>query len=89
MEAARKATTLSKDTFGGNYSDNFVFYLAEIYAHFGDTDLAFETMQKLIRQTDRRRGVRGSVTTRSDLGPDSQGSRFEKAIASLADKESR
>src|SRR5262249_44506720 len=32
VDAARKATTLSKE-------DNFVFYLTQIYAHFGDADL--------------------------------------------------
>jgi hypothetical protein len=41
VDGARKATTLWK-------AANFIFYLAQIYAHFGDADLAFETMQELI-----------------------------------------
>ena len=66
VDAARKATTLSKE-------DNLIFYLAQIYAHFGDADLAFESIQKLIDKTNRRQTtVRGISTTRSNLGPDSQ-----------------
>ena len=41
MEAARKAISLSKE-------DNYLASLAQIYAHFGDADLALETIQKVI-----------------------------------------
>jgi tetratricopeptide (TPR) repeat protein len=82
VEAARKATSLSKE-------DNFVFYLAQIYAHFGDADLAFETMQKLI---DKPTG--GGLLCAAELrrnpiwDPIRKDPRFEKAIITLAAKES-
>jgi len=83
VEAARKATTLSKD-------DNFVFYLAEIYAHFGDADLAFETMQKLIDKPDAGGFLCVAALRRDPIwDPIRKDPRFEKAIASLAAKESK
>ena len=83
VEAARKATTLSKE-------DNFVFYLAEIYAHFGDADLAFETMQKLIDKPDAGGPLCVAALRRDPIwDPIRKDPRFEKAIASLEAKESR
>jgi len=83
VEAARKATTLSKE-------DDFVFYLSEIYAHFGDADLAFETMQKLIDKPTAG-GQLCAAGLRHDpiWDPIRKDPRFEKAVASLAAKESR
>jgi tetratricopeptide (TPR) repeat protein len=83
VEAARKATTLSKE-------DNFVVALIEIYAHFDDADLAFETMQKLIDKPDGG-GELCVAALRHDpiWDPIRKDPRFEKAIASLAAKESR
>ena len=83
VEAARKATTLSKE-------DNFIFYLAEIYAHFGDADLAFETMQKLIDKPDAGGQLCAAALRRDPIwDPIRKDPRFEKAIASLEAKESR
>jgi TolB-like protein len=83
VEAARKATTLSKENI-------FVFYLSEIYAHFGDADPAFETMQKLIDKPDAG-GELCAAALRHDpiWDPIRKDPRFEKAIASLAAKESK
>ncbi len=79
VATARKATTLSKE-------DNFIFYLAQIYAHFGDADLTFETMQKLI---DMRDFELSAASLRHDpiWDPIRKDPRFEKAIASLEAKE--
>jgi TolB-like protein/class 3 adenylate cyclase/Flp pilus assembly protein TadD len=81
VEAARKATSISKE-------DNYVFNLARIYAHFGDADLAFETMQKLIDKPTGG-GELSAATLRRDpiWDPIRKDPRFEKAIASLAAKE--
>jgi len=83
VEAARKATTLSKE-------DNFVFYLTEIYAHFGDADLAFETMQKLIDKPDAGGDLCVAALRHDPVwDPIRKDPRFEKAIAALAAKESK
>jgi TolB-like protein/Flp pilus assembly protein TadD/class 3 adenylate cyclase len=81
VEAARKATSISKE-------DNYVFNLARIYAHCGDADLAFETMQKLIDKPTGG-GELSAATLRRDpiWDPIRKDPRFEKAIASLAAKE--
>ena len=83
VEAARKATSLSKE-------DSFVFYLAQIYAHFGDADLAFETMQKLIDKPTGG-GELSAATLRRDpiWDPIRKDPRFEKAVSTLAAKESK
>jgi tetratricopeptide (TPR) repeat protein len=83
VEAARKATTLSQD------KDVF-FYLAQVYAHFGDADLAFETMQKLIDKPTAG-GQLCAASLRHDpiWDPIRKDPRFEKAVASLAAIERR
>lgn len=82
VEAARKATRLSKE-------DNFVFYLAQIYAHFGDADLAFETMQKLIDKPTGGGQMCAAELRRNPIwNPIRKDPRFEKAIITLAAKES-
>ena len=81
MDAARKATTLSKD-------DNFIFYLAQIHAHFGDADLAFESMQKLIdKPTGGGQLCAASLRHDPMWDPIRKDPRFEKAIVSLEAKE--
>jgi tetratricopeptide (TPR) repeat protein len=83
VEAARKATTLSRE-------DDFVSFLAEIYAHFGDADLAFETMQKLIDKPDAGGSLCAAALRRDPIwDPIRKDPRFERAIASLAAKESK
>ena len=82
VEAARKATSLSKE-------DNFVFYLAQIYAHFGDADPAFETMQKLIDKPTGGGQMCAAELRRNPIwNPIRKDPRFEKAIITLAAKES-
>ncbi len=81
VEAARKATTLSKE-------DDFVFYLSEIYAHFGDADLAFETMQKLINKPDAGGELCAAALRRDPIwDPVRKDPRFQKAISALDAKE--
>lgn len=82
IEAARKATSLSKD-------DNFAFSLAQIYAHFGDADLAFETIQKLFdNPTSGGEGLCAAALRRDPIwDPIRKDPRFEKAIATLEAKE--
>jgi tetratricopeptide (TPR) repeat protein len=83
VEAARKATSLSKE-------DNYVFSLAQIYAHFGDADLAFETIQKLADKPTGGGDLCVAVLQRDPMwDPIRKDPRFEKAIASLAAKELR
>ena len=81
VKAARKATTLSK-------SDSYLFSLAQIYAHFGDADLAFETIQKVI-DMPMAGGELNAMALRRDpiWDPIRKDPRFEKAIASLEAKE--
>jgi TolB-like protein/class 3 adenylate cyclase/Flp pilus assembly protein TadD len=81
VEAARKATSLSK-------SDSYPFSLARIYAHFGDADLAFEAMQKLIDKPTGGGELCAAGLRRDPIyDPIRQDPRFEKAIASLEAKE--
>jgi tetratricopeptide (TPR) repeat protein len=83
VDAARKATTLSKE-------DNFIFYLAQIYAYLGDADLAFETMQKLIDKPTGGGQMCAAELRRNPIwDPIRKDPRFEKAIASLVAKESK
>jgi len=83
VDAARKATTLSKE-------DNFIFYLAQIYAYLGDADLAFETMQKLIDKPTGGGQMCAAELRRNPIwDPIRKDPRFEKAIASLDAKESK
>jgi len=83
VEAARKATTLSTQ-------DAFVSCLSGIYAHFGDADLAFETMQKLIDKPDAGQQLCAAALRHDPIwDPIRKDPRFEKAIASLAAKESK
>ncbi len=82
VEAARKATSLSKE-------DNYVVSLAQVYGHFGDADLAFETMNKLI-SSPTGGGELCAAGLRHDpiWDPIRKDPRFEKAIITLAAKES-
>ena len=81
VEAARKATMLSKE-------DDYLVSLARIYAHFGDADLAFETMQKLIDNPTISTGFSAAALRRDPIwDPIRKDPRFEKAIASLEAKE--
>ena len=83
MEAARKATTLSEDS-------NFVFYLSEIYARFGDADQAFETIQKLIDKPDAGVQLCAAALRRDPIwDPIRKDPRFEEKIALLAAKEAK
>jgi hypothetical protein len=78
VEAARKATTLSKE-------DTYIANLAEVYAHFGDADLLFETMQKLIDNPTAVAGFSAAALRRDPIwDPIRKHPRFEKAVASLA-----
>ena len=81
MEAARKASSLSK-------WDSYLFSLVRIYAHFGDADLAFEAMQKLIDKPTGG-GELCAAGLRRDPIYDAirDDPRFEKAIASLETKD--
>jgi len=80
VATARKATTLSKE-------DNFIFYLAQIYAHFGDADLAFESMQKLIDKPTGGGQLCATALRRDPIwDPIRKDPRFEKAIASVEAK---
>ncbi len=82
IEAARKAITLSKE-------DNYVASLAQIYAHFGDADLAFETIQKVIDFPSAGAGFSAASLRRDPIwDPIRKDPRFEKAIVTLAAKES-
>jgi tetratricopeptide (TPR) repeat protein len=81
VEAARKATALSK-------SDSYLFSLAQIYAHFGDADLAFETIQKVIDMPMAGGELNPTALRRDPIwDPIRKDPRFEKAIASLEAKE--
>lgn len=83
VEAARKAISLSKE-------DNYVASLAQIYAHFGDADLALETIQKVIDLPTAVVDFSAASLRRDPIwDPIRKDPRFEKAIASLAAKESR
>jgi len=83
VDAARKATTLSKE-------DNFIFYLAQIYAYLGDAVLAFETMQKLIDKPTGGGQMCAAELRRNPIWDlIRKDPRFEKAIASLEAKESK
>lgn len=83
VEAARKATSLSKE-------DNYVVSLAQVYTHVGDADFAFETMQKLIDKTTGGGELSAASLRRDPIwDPIRKDPRFEKAIASLVAKESR
>ena len=83
VEAARKATTLSRE-------DDFILNLSEIYAHFGDADLAFETMQKLIDKPNAGQQLCVAALRHDPIwDPIRKDPRFEKAIASLAAKEAK
>jgi TolB-like protein/Flp pilus assembly protein TadD len=82
VEAARKATSLSKE-------DDYVFSLAQIYAHFGDADLAFETMQKLIDSPTAGGPLCAAGLRRDPIwDPIRKDPRFQKAVSTLAAKES-
>jgi TolB-like protein/Flp pilus assembly protein TadD len=82
IEAARKAITLSKE-------DNYVASLAQIYAHFGDADLAFETIQKVIDLPSAGAGFSAASLRRDPIwDPIRKDPRFEKAVSTLAAKES-
>lgn len=83
VEAARKATSLSKE-------DNYVVSLAQVYTHVGDADFAFETMQKLIDKPTGGGELSAASLRRDPIwDPIRKDPRFEKAIASLVAKESR
>jgi len=82
VEAARKACNLSQE-------DEFPFNLARIYAHFGDADLAFETMQKLIDKPTGGGPLCAAVLRRDPIWDlIRKDPRFEKAMITLAAKES-
>jgi TolB-like protein/class 3 adenylate cyclase/Flp pilus assembly protein TadD len=81
VDVARKATTLSNE-------DDYLISLARIYAHFGDADLAFETIQKLIDMPTGCGCVSAATLRRDPIwDPIRQDPRFEKATASLGAKE--
>jgi len=83
VAAARKATALSKE-------DNFVYYLGEIYAHFGDADQAFETMQKMIDIPTAGQELCVAALRRDPIwDPIRKDPRFEEKIALLAAKEAK
>ena len=64
-------------------------HLAQIYAHFGDADLAFETIQKLIdKPTGGGQLCAASLRHDPIWDPIRKDPRFEKAIITLAAKES-
>jgi tetratricopeptide (TPR) repeat protein len=87
VEAARKATTLSR---GNENESGFVSGLSEIYAHFGDADLAFETIQKVIDKPNAGAYLCAAVLRHDPIwDPIRKDPRFQKAIKALDDKESR
>jgi hypothetical protein len=66
-----------------------VVSLAQVYAHFGDADLAFETMQKLIDKPTGGGELSAASLRRDPIwDPIRKDPRFEKAIITLAAKES-
>ena len=82
VEAARKACNLSQE-------DEFPFNLARIYAHFGDADLALATIQKLIDKPTGGGQLCAAGLRRDPIwDPIRKDPRFEKAIITLAAKES-
>jgi tetratricopeptide (TPR) repeat protein len=82
VEAARKACSLSQE-------DNFSFNLARIYAHFGDADLALATIEKLIDNPTAGGELCAAELRRNPIwDPIRKDPRFEKAIITLAAKES-
>jgi TolB-like protein/predicted Zn-dependent protease len=82
VEAARKACNLS-------HEDNFPFNLAQIYAHFGDANLAFATIRKLIDKPNGGGLLCAAELRRNPIwDPIRKDPRFEKAIITLAAKES-
>src|SRR6266536_968643 len=82
VEAARKACNLSQE-------DDFPFNLARIYAHFGDADLALATIQKLIDKPTGGGQLCAAELRRDPIwDPIRKDPRFEKAIITLAAKES-
>jgi TolB-like protein len=82
VEAGRKASSLSQE-------DDFPFNLARIYAHFGDADLAFATIQKLIDKPTGGGQLCAAELRRDPIwDPIRKDPRFEKAIITLAAKES-